>query len=115
MVIDEVQRVPSVLSVIHKMIEDRGDLLFILTGSSARKLKKEGVNLLGGRAILKKMHPFTAAELGSKFSLVDALQYGLLPLIFSSAEKERKMNAYIDLYMKKEVQMEGLTFLLHLK
>ena len=62
-IIDEVQRVPDILPVVHSLIEERKNLQFILTGSSARKLKRAGVDLLAGRALLKNMHPFIASEI----------------------------------------------------
>ncbi|MGI6395016.1 MAG: AAA family ATPase [bacterium] len=66
-IIDEIQKIPDLLSQIHLLMETHKDKLFIMTGSSARKLKKEGTNLLGGRAFKKTMHPFTASELGNCF------------------------------------------------
>jgi uncharacterized protein len=76
-IIDKIQKVPELLSVVHKLIEEYKSLQFILTGSSSRKLKRAGVDLLGGRAILKKMYLFTATELGNNFSINSALMYGL--------------------------------------
>jgi len=108
-IIDEIQQVPELLSVIHYLIENNKNLQFILTGSSARKLKKENINLLGGRAIPKYMHPFLASELKKHFQLDDALKYGLLPVIFTSTNKKEQLDAYINLYLKEEIQMEGLT------
>ncbi len=84
-VIDEVQRVPQLLPVVHSLIEEKRGLQFILTGSSARKLKRSGTNLLAGRALKCSLHPFMAAELGSGFSFSRALEYGMLPL--SSAKR----------------------------
>jgi uncharacterized protein len=107
-IIDEIQKVPELLSVVHKLIEEYKSLQFILTGSSSRKLKRAGVDLLGGRAILKKMYPFTAAELGNDFSINSALLYGLIPLIYQSKNKEDALAAYINLYLKEEVHAEGL-------
>jgi len=107
-VIDEIQKAPSLLSLIHALIEENKLWRFILTGSSARKLKREGVDLLAGRALLKYMHPFMAAELGKQFSLPTALQFGLLPLVYGSADPAADLHAYLALYMKEEVQMEGL-------
>ena len=107
-VIDEVQRVPSILTVVHALIEKNKSLQFILTGSSSRKLKRSGVDLLGGRALNCKMHPFVAAELKTDFNLDHALKYGLLPLIYQDKEPLDKLSAYISLYIREEVQMEGL-------
>nr|MBC8452447.1 AAA family ATPase [Spirochaetota bacterium] len=107
-IIDGIQKVPELLSVVHKLIEEYKSFQFILTGSSSRKLKRAGVDLLGGRAILKKMYPFTAAELGNDFSINNALLYGLIPLIYQSKDKEDALAAYINLYLKEEVHAEGL-------
>lgn len=107
-VIDEVQKVPDLLSVVHLLIEKKQHWQFILTGSSARKLKRQGVDLLAGRATLKHMHPFMAAELGKRFSLEKALNYGMLPLIHFSPNPLADLKTYVALYMKEEVQMEGL-------
>ncbi|MEN8263046.1 MAG: AAA family ATPase [Nitrospirota bacterium] len=108
-IIDEIQRIPELLGVVHSLIEEKKGLMFVLTGSSARKLKKTGVNLLAGRALMKHMHPFMAAELGSYFNLDEALNYGLIPLIMASSDRKSSLQAYIDLYIREEVQMEGLT------
>ena len=107
-IIDEIQKVPQLLGVVHKLIEENTSLRFILTGSSSRKLKRSGVDLLGGRAVIKKMYPFTAAELGDKFQIRDALEYGLIPLICQAEEKEEALEGYVNLYLKEEVHAEGL-------
>lgn len=107
-VIDEVQKVPELLSVVHQLIESKKGWQFILTGSSARKLKREGVDLLGGRAQLKHLHPFMAAEIPEYFELEKNLQFGMLPLILNSKDPKGDLKAYITLYMQEEVQMEGL-------
>ena len=75
-VIDEIQRLPHLLNQVHRLIEEKG-VRFLLTGSSARKLRRGGVNLLGGRARTKHLHPLTAGELGSSFDLSKALRAGL--------------------------------------
>ena len=106
-VIDEIQRIPDLLNEVHRLIESRR-LRFVLTGSSARKLRRRGVNLLAGRALLRSLHPFMAAELGSRFHLELALAQGLVPLVWSSPEPEEVLKAYVSLYLKEEVQMEGL-------
>jgi predicted AAA+ superfamily ATPase len=107
-VIDEVQKAPALLDVVHDLIERRARQRFVLTGSSARKLKREGVDLLAGRAILRSLHPFMAAELGDRFDLGAALTRGLVPLVWSSGEPEEVLKAYVGLYLKEEVQLEGL-------
>ncbi len=107
-IIDEIQRVPELLTVVHSLMEENKTRTFVLTGSSARKLKRAGVDLLGGRAFLCAMHPFMAAELGQQFNFDEALQYGLLPLAVSSGEPAEVLRAYAALYLREEVQMEGL-------
>jgi predicted AAA+ superfamily ATPase len=107
-VIDEVQKAPVLLDVVHDLIERRAVPLFVLTGSSARKLKREGVDLLAGRALVRSLHPFMAAELGDRFDLGSALTRGLVPLVWASPEPEEALKAYAGLYLREEVQMEGL-------
>jgi predicted AAA+ superfamily ATPase len=106
--IDEVQKVPEILDVVHQLIEENQNRQFILTGSSARKLKRTGVDLLAGRAALKTMHPFMAAELGAGFDLDEDLKTGLLPVIRGSKNPEEALKSYTALYLKEEVQLEGL-------
>jgi predicted AAA+ superfamily ATPase len=107
-IIDEVQKVPDILSVVHRLIEMKKGWQFILTGSSSRKLKRIGVDLLAGRAMVRHMHPFMAAELSDHFKLEHALQYGLLPGAFTSESPADFLRAYLDLYLKEEVQAECL-------
>lgn len=107
-IIDEVQKAPDLLSVVHLLIEKKQGWQFILTGSSSRKLKREGVDLLASRATLKHMHPFMASELKEYFSLEKALALGMVPLIYSSPNPQEDLKTYVALYMKEEVQMEGL-------
>lgn len=107
-VIDEVQKVPELLNVVHKLIEEKKGLQFIMTGSSARKLKKEGINLLGGRALLKYMPPFFAGELGKAFKLSKNLHLGMLPIVLDSPAPEEILRAYVGMYLKEEVQAEGI-------
>jgi predicted AAA+ superfamily ATPase len=107
-VIDEIQKAPQLLDVVHYLMEKHRDWQFILTGSSARKLKRAGVDLLAGRALIKTMHPFMAAELGDKFSMQDALIAGMVPLIVNAADPTEALKAYATLYIREEVQMEGL-------
>ena len=83
-IIDEVQKVPELLDPVHSLMEEKKELLFILTGSSARKIKQKGVDLLGGRALVRSLHPFMASELEDKFDLKKALHTGLVPLVVSS-------------------------------
>jgi len=106
-VVDEVQRVPELLNVVHSLME-QPDLrrCFVLTGSSARKLRRGGIDLLGGRAIIRTLHPFMAAELPD-FELESALKWGLLPLVVASRQQEEVLDAYSALYLQEEVQLEG--------
>jgi predicted AAA+ superfamily ATPase len=107
-VIDEVQKVPDILAVVHSLIEEKRGIQFILTGSSARKLRRVGVDLLAGRALLKHMPPFFAAELGDQFDLQEALELGLLPLVRGADSPEETLKTYAGMYLKEEVQAEGL-------
>lgn len=105
---DEIQKIPEVLSVIHSLIEEKKGIQFILTGSSARKLKQSGVDLLAGRALYFRMHPFTASELGNAFNLEKALEIGLLPLVYFKDDPREVLRAYLGLYIKEEILAEGL-------
>lgn len=107
-VIDEIQRVPQLLSMVHKIIEKMPGIRFILTGSSARKIKQAGGDLLGGRAIIKTMHPFMAAELGNDFSIEKSLETGLIPLVWASEHPAETARGYIGLYLEQEIRAEGL-------
>jgi len=109
-VIDEIQKVPELLDVVHELIESRRPPpRFILTGSSARKLRRGGVNLLAGRALLRYLHPFLASELGAeRFDLARALRLGMLPLVWAAEEPEEVLKAYVGLYLREEVQLEGI-------
>lgn len=107
-IIDEVQKAPSLLPIVHQEIEKKQDIQFILTGSSARKLKRSSADLLGGRALKRELHPFMASELGERFNLEDALQKGLLPLVTGQSDAKDILHAYISLYLHEEIQMEGL-------
>ncbi len=107
-IIDEVQKVPELLSVVHQMIEEKKARQFILTGSSARKLKRSGADLLGGRAVMRGFHPFMAAELAGRFNFEYALEFGTLPLIYPSSNPKDVLSAYVGLYLREEVQAEGL-------
>ncbi len=106
-VIDEVQRLPALLNEVHRFIETK-QLKFVLCGSSARKLKRAGVNLLAGRALNRAMHPFVPAEIGNLFDVESALQFGLLPIVWDSIEKKETLTAYTQLYLKEEIQAEAL-------
>lgn len=105
---DEVQKIPTLLDVVHQVMEQKKELRFILTSSSARKLKRSGIDLLAGRALLKTFHPFMASELGDGFNLTDSLQFGLVPLIVNSQNPQETLSAYISLYLVEEIQAEGI-------
>ena len=105
-IVDEVQRVPELLNEVHRLIEARR-LRFVLTGSSARKLRRRGVNLLAGRAVTRHMHPLTAQELGRDFDLKRALRYGCLPLACTTKNPQDYLKSYAATYLREEVQQEG--------
>ncbi|MCY4626158.1 MAG: DUF4143 domain-containing protein [Acidobacteria bacterium] len=107
-VIDEIQRVPELLHSVHDLIETDRSRRFILTGSSARKLRARGANLLGGRAANRTLHPFLAAELGDGFDLPTALRQGLLPVVVSATDPAAALDGYVSLYVDEEVRTEGL-------
>lgn len=107
-IIDEVQKAPELLNVVHSLIEEKKGYQFVLTGSSARKLKRSGVDLLAGRVLNMTLHPFMAAELRERFDFEKALNQGLVPLITMSNDPEKVLSSYAALYMREEVQMEGL-------
>ncbi len=107
-IIDEIQKAPKLLDEVHRLIETR-QLKFILTGSSARKLRQTGVNLLAGRATVLHMHPLTTIELAEDFNLSTALMYGLLPKVYSHEEPARYLASYVTTYLREEVLQEGLT------
>lgn len=109
-IVDEIQKVPALLDTVHRLIETqgRGKTQFILTGSSARKLKRGGTDLLAGRAVLKTLHPFMAAELGQRFDLAASLELGMLPLVLGSPDPAETLRSYVSLYLREEVQAEGI-------
>ncbi|MFH2108325.1 MAG: ATP-binding protein [Chrysiogenia bacterium] len=105
--VDEIQRIPNLLNEVHRFMEEK-QFKFILTGSSARKLKSKGVNLLAGRALLKKLYPFLPEELGSAFNLEDTLTYGSIPLVWNSTDKKETLKAYVQMYLKEEIKGEAM-------
>lgn len=111
-VIDEIQRIPALLNEVHRLIENRG-IHFLLTGSSARKLRGKGVNLLGGRARMIHFHPLIKLELADRFDLERALTFGTLPLIYLSRSPLEDLDAYVSVYLREEIMAEGLTRNLH--
>lgn len=105
--IDEIQRIPSLLTEVHKLIEEK-KIYFALTGSSARKLRRGGADLLAGRAIQKFMEPFSFAEL-DRFDLDSILNWGGLPLVCLDLENAADtLDAYANTYIKEEIKEEGL-------
>ena len=105
-VIDEVQKLPILLDEVQALIDERG-VRFLLTGSSARRLRARGVNLLGGRARMHTLHPFSWRELGERFSLPRALESGLLPSIYFSDDPQSDLAAYVGQYLKEEIAAEA--------
>lgn len=106
-VIDEIQKLPQLLDEVHLLIEQYG-VRFLLTGSSARKLRRGGVNLLGGRARSLTLHPFCSKEL-KHLDLLRALNWGLLPPVHLSDDPLDELKAYAGTYLREEVAAEGLT------
>jgi uncharacterized protein len=104
--IDEVQRAPVLLNTVHRYIESRR-LRFVLCGSSARSLRRRGVNLLAGRAVERRLHPFTPVELGDRFDLAQALRLGTLPLVWGAADPADTLRAYVQTYLAQEIQAEA--------
>lgn len=107
-IIDEIQRIPELLNEVHDMIETDNHI-FVLTGSSARKLRQKGVNLLAGRALTYYLHPLTAIEQADEFDMTKSLKLGHLPARFNEPDPEKYLNDYIQTYIREEVQQEGLT------
>lgn len=107
-IIDEIQKLPKLLDIVHELIETTNKL-FILTGSSAKKLRHGGANLLAGRALLYNLYPLTYLEVGDQFNLSHAVQYGMLPKLFeftSEIDKQLFLETYVNLYLKEEVWAE---------
>lgn len=107
-IIDEVQKIPALLDEVHRLIEKR-HIKFILTGSSARKLKTRGANLLAGRAYTCHMHPLTCAEWGRGFDVESALKSGCLPRAMTTPDATPFLASYVSTYLKEEIAQEGLT------
>ena len=105
--VNEVQRLPSLLNEVHRFVEERR-LKFALTGSSARRLRRAGVNLLGGRTVTRAMYPFLPEELGADFDLDVALRFGTIPIVFTAEDRDEALRAYVETYLKQEIQAEAL-------
>jgi uncharacterized protein len=106
-IVDEIQRLPGLLNEVHRHIEEK-QLRFVLCGSSARKLKRAGVNLLAGRALHRAMHPFVPEELGEQYDLEEVVRYGALPIVWNSNARQETLAAYVQFYLKEEIQAEAL-------
>lgn len=106
-VLDEVQRVPALLNEVHRAIEG-ARRRFVLLGSSARRLKTAGTNLLAGRAALRTMYPLTPTELGGDFDLARALRFGGIPVVSQADDPRAALEAYVQLYVREEIRLEAL-------
>ena len=107
-IVNLIQKIPKLLDIVHDLIETTSKI-FILTGSSAKKLRHGGANLLAGRALLYHLYPLTYLELEEQFNLFHAVQYGMLPKLFeltSDFEKQLFLETYVNLYLKEEVWAE---------
>jgi len=107
-IIDEVQKIPELLNDVHRLIE-KYKYKFILTGSSARKLRRRGPNLLAGRALNYSMHPLISVELGKDFDLNHSLMFGHLPSVYVESNPGDYLESYIKTYLQEEIKQEGLT------
>jgi len=110
-IIDEVQKVPALLDEVHRSMERAKRVQFVLTGSSARKLKRGGANMLAGRAFVYNLHPLTSVELGDSFSLEHALEWGTLPRLTELGDPEDRrefLRAYASTYLREEILQEQL-------
>ncbi len=107
-IIDEIQRIPALLNEVHRLIEAKC-YTFVLTGSSARTLRRQGVNLLAGRALVYHMYPLVAQELGEQFDIKKSLKFGQLPALLTEPEPKAYLDAYVATYLREEVLQEGLT------
>ncbi len=108
---DEIQRIPALLNEVQYLISEYDKVQFILTGSSARKLKRGSANMLGGRALVKHLYPLTTKELGKDFDLDEVLRYGSLPSILLSknkTDKQDSLHSYVHSYLKEEIKAEGI-------
>lgn len=109
-IIDEIQKIPKLLDVVHLLIEQK-QKLFVMSGSSARKLKRGAANLLAGRAIVYNLYPFSFLELGEQFDLNQALRFGTLPKLSeleTEKDKQQYLMSYAHTYLKEEIKGEQL-------
>ena len=112
-VIDEIQRIPELLNEVHLNIEEKRNRIFVLSGSSARKLKRQGANMLGGRALTYNLYPLTHIELGKSFNLNRALEIGTLPAVYLDTEEndmyaKESLKSYVKTYLEEEIKAEAL-------
>jgi len=106
--IDEIQKVPALLDEVHRLIETRR-LRFVLSGSSARKLRRGGTNLLAGRADMRRLYPLVSAELGSSADIGRMIEYGSLPLAVTGSDPKAFLKSYALAYLQEEIRAEALT------
>jgi predicted AAA+ superfamily ATPase len=106
-IVDEVQKVPELLDEVHRLIESER-IRFILTGSSTRKLRRSGANLLAGRAVTRYLHPLTSVELGGDFDLLSALRQGFLPGALAASDPSDFLKSYVATYLREEILAEGI-------
>ncbi|MBI5529048.1 MAG: ATP-binding protein [Deltaproteobacteria bacterium] len=107
-VIDEVQKIPPLLDEVHRLIENK-KLKFVLSGSSARKLRRGGVNLLAGRALVEHMYPLTSAEVDFGLDLPGVLSTGMLPRAYTGPDTAQFLTSYAVTYLQEEIRAEALT------
>jgi predicted AAA+ superfamily ATPase len=107
-IVDEIQKVPALLNEVHRIIEEK-NVRFILSGSSARKLRESGVNLLAGRALTYNMFPLVSWEVDFALDLERQISYGMLPMSYLSANPKKYLQAYTETYLKEEIREEALT------
>ncbi len=107
-VIDEVQKAPALLDQVHRLMASQG-LKFVLSGSSARKLRRGGVNLLAGRAVSTELYPLVSAELGADFDVEHSLRFGSLPLALTQSGARDYLRTYAQTYLDQEIRAEALT------
>lgn len=107
-IVDEIQKVPALLNEVHRIIEEK-KIRFILSGSSARKLRESGVNLLAGRALTYNLFPLVSKEVGFELDLGKQISFGMLPSSFLSANPKKYLQAYAETYLKEEIREEALT------
>ena len=105
--VDEIQRIPGLLNEVHRFIEERG-LRVVLLGSSARKLKAGGTNLLAGRALWKVMSPLVPEELGKDCSLPTVLRRGSIPLVWTARDRRQTLESCVSLNLREEIRAEAL-------